>query len=172
MKTHRWLLLGSLLLLSNVIHAEGGCPPGLIPASGTDINSCIPIPPGYYSNQQTAQPQLPRPPPPEWATQWGAIATDKTKGVLGAVTGLSSKSEAQQAAMADCQAKGGSPCKLEVAYDNECATLAVGSKGYSINTGNTPDAASQLAIKTCSADGDDPACHVYYSACSLPQRIH
>jgi hypothetical protein len=171
MKVCHFLLFGLLLLLGRMAHAEGGCPPGMIPASGTDINSCVPIPPGYYNNQQQAQPQPPPPPPPQWATRWGAIATDKTKGVLGAVTGLPSKSDAQQAAMDDCRTKGGSPCKLEIAYDNECATLAVGSKGYSINTGNTADAANQLAMKTCSADGKDLDCHVYYSACSLPQRI-
>jgi hypothetical protein len=100
----------------------------------------------------------------------GAIATDEPKGVLGAVTGVPNKSEAQQAALADCRAKGGSPCKLEIAYDNECAALVVGQKDYSINTGATADAANQLAMKTCSADGD-AKCHVYYSACSLPVRI-
>lgn len=170
MKSCRWFLLGFLLLVSNAIQAEDGCPAGLIPASGANINSCVPIPPGYYGNQQQAQPQT-LTPLPRWVSQWGAIATDKVNGILGAATGLSTKTEAQQAAMVDCRAKGGAPCKLEITYDNECATLAVGSKGYSINTGSTADAANQLAIKTCSADGDDPDCHVYYSACSLPQRI-
>ncbi|TPG11785.1 DUF4189 domain-containing protein [Rhodanobacter glycinis] len=171
MKACRFLLFGLLLLLGRVVHAEGGCPPGMIPASGTDINSCVPVPPGYYRNQQQAQPQLPLPPPPQWVTRWGAIATDAIKGIVGAVTGLSSKNEAQQAAMADCRAKGGSLCKLEIAYDNECVTLAADSMGYSINTGNTVDAANQLAMKTCSAIGEHLDCHVYYSACSLPVRI-
>jgi hypothetical protein len=173
MKAYRFLLFGLLLLLGNMVHAEGNCPPGYYPIGAPSgqggPQGCAPIP-GYNNSQQLTQPQ-PLIPPQQWATRWGAIATDKVKGILGAVTGLSSKSEAQQAAMADCQAKGGSPCKLEIAYDNECAALAVGNKGYSINTGNTADAANQLAIKTCTADGDDLSCHIYYSTCSLPQRI-
>jgi len=162
------LLFGLLMFSAGVVHADGECPPGMFatnPAGTQGPVSCAPIP-GY--DQQQGQQQTPQP-PPQWASRWGAIATDEPKGVLGAVTGLSSKSEAQQAALADCHAKGGAPCKLEIAYDNECAALVVGKKDYSINTGATASAANQLAMKTCSADGD-PSCHVYYSACSLPAR--
>lgn len=171
MKACCWLLFGLLILLCGRVHAEGGCPPGMIPAGGTDINSCVPIPPGYYNNQQQAQPQLPLPPPPaQWASQWGAIATDKVKGIIGAVTGLSSKSEAQQAAMANCQAKGGSPCKFEIAYDNECAVLVVGDNGYNVSADVTLDKAVQFGMKICT-DAKNTNCHVYYSACSLPERV-
>lgn len=169
MKTNCWLLLGLLLLLNSVVHAENGCPPGMIPANGTDINSCVPIPPGYYQNQQQQQPQPSRP-PPQWATRWGAIATDSVKGVLGAVTGLSSKSEAQQAAMADCLAKGGSPCKLEVAYDNECAAMVVGDDVYNVGADTTLEKAVQYGMKLCTG-ANHTNCHVYYSACSLPVQI-
>ena len=174
MKVTHWVLVGVLLLVSNIAHAEDGCPEGFLPSSAAPSQqapvACRPIP-DYSTDQQQEQPQLPPPPPPQWARRWGAIATDKIRGVLGAVTDLSSKSEAQQAAVVDCLAKGGSPCKLEIAYDNECVTLAVGSKGYSIKTGDTADAANQRAIKTCSGNGEDLNCQVYYSACSLAQRI-
>ncbi len=163
----KYFLTLGLLLLANMAIAEDGCPPGMIPANGTNINSCVPIPVGYYSNQQQAQPQ---PPPPRWARRWGAIATDEPKGVLGTATGMASRSDAEQSAIANCQAKGGAPCRLEIAYDNECVALVVSSKDYSINTGDTENAANQLAMKTCGSDGD-PNCHVYYSACSLPARI-
>ena len=166
MKTGRWPLVGLLLLFGTAVHAENGCPSGMIPANGTNINSCVPIPPGYYSDQQQA-----KPPPPQWKSQWGAIASDAPKGILGTATDMASRSEAGQLAQADCQAKGGAPCKLEITYDNECVTLAVGSKGYSINTGNTAETANKLAITTCSADGDDSECRVYYSDCSLPVQI-
>jgi hypothetical protein len=163
----RWLYFGLLLLSVNLVHAEGECPLGMFPTNPSGAQGpvgCAPIP-GYAQPQQAHQQQ----PPPQWVRRWGAIATDSVKGVLGTATGLSSKSEAQQESMADCHAKGGSPCKFEIAYDNECAAMVVGNKGYSINTGDTADAANQLAMKTCSADGD-PKCHVYYSACSLPVR--
>lgn len=170
MKGYRWLLFGLLLLLGNVVHAEGGCPPGLIPASGTDINSCVPIPPGYYSNQQQALPQPPPPPISRWASRWGAIATDGPGGHLGVATNLASKGDAEQIAVTDCQAKGGSPCAIEVAYDNECAAMVVGHTEHSSNAAATLDEAIHLGMLTCNKAGDTN-CHVYYSACSLPARV-
>ncbi|OOG47804.1 DUF4189 domain-containing protein [Rhodanobacter sp. C01] len=169
MKDYRCLLFGLLLLLGKMAHAEGGCPPGMIPASGTDINSCVPIPPGYYNNQQQAQPQPP-PPPPQWTSQWGAIATDGPGGHLGVATNLSSKDDAEQVAITDCQAKGGVPCAIEVAYDNECAAMVVGHTEHSSNAAASLDEAIHLGMLTCNNAGDTN-CHVYYSACSLPVRI-
>lgn len=168
MKDFRLLIIGLLLLGSGVIHAEGECPPGMFPTNPPGTQGpvgCAPIP-GYNENQQQNQ----QPPPQIWESRWGAIATDEPKGILGAAAGLPTKIDAQRAAMIDCQAKGGAPCKLEIAYDNECAALVAGSKDYSINTGPTADAANQLAMKTCSSGGDT-ACHVYYSSCSLPVRV-
>jgi hypothetical protein len=100
----------------------------------------------------------------------GAIATDGVKGSLGTTTGMANREQAEKTAMSDCKAKGGSKCKLDVAYDNECAAMVVGNKGYSVNAASTVDADSQIAMKICGADGDT-SCHVYYSACSLPVRI-
>lgn len=169
MKTCRILLFGLLLLLGSVVHAEGGCPPGMIPASGTDINSCVPIPPGYYSNQQHAQPQLPPPPPPQWVTRWGAIATDGPGGHLGVAANVSSKSDAEQTAITDCQAKGGTDCKIETWYSNGCAAMVMGDSGHISNNAGTLGEAIQKGMKVCGAT--DTNCHVYYSACSLPVRI-
>lgn len=165
MKSCRWLWWG-LLLLGGTVHAEGGCPPGLIPANGTNINSCVPIPPGYYNNQRLARPQ---PPPPRWATRWGAIATDGPKGSLGTASGLSNKSDAERVSLADCRAKGGTQCKVDIAYDNECAAVIVGDGGYNTPTAATVDKAVEIGINTCSTATTN--CHVYYSACSLPIRI-
>lgn len=169
MKGYHWLLFGLLLFMATVAHAEGGCPPGMIPASGTDINSCIPIPPGYYNNQQQVQPQ-PQPPPPQWTSRWGAIATDGPGGHLGVATNLSSKDDAEQVAITDCQAKGGAPCAIEVAYDNECAAMVVGHTEHSSNAAASLDEAIHLGMLTCNNAGDTN-CHVYYSACSLPVRV-
>lgn len=146
--------------------AEGGCPPGMLPASGTDISSCAPAPPGYYRTQ----PQPLPPPPPLWASRWGAIATYAPTGVLGSSENLPSKDQAEQAALADCKAKGGLNCKVDIAYGNECAAVVVGDKGYNVNPGATADLASERGIKICAEDGGK-GCHVYYSACSLPKRI-
>lgn len=172
MKAFRWLVFGLLLLLGGVAHAEGNCPPGYYPIGAPPgqggPQGCAPIP-GDNNNPQQMQPQ-PLPPPPQWTSQWGAIATDGPGGHLGAATNLSSKSDAEQVAITDCRAKGGSPCAIEVAYDNECAAMVVGHTEHSSNAAATLDEAIHLGMLTCNNAGDTN-CHVYYSACSLPQRI-
>ncbi len=170
MKSSRWLLFGLFLLLNNIVHVEGSCPSGYHPIGAPQGQAgpqgCAPIP-GYNNNQQEMRPQ---PPPPKWISQWGAIATNKVKGILGAATGLSSKSQAKQVAMADCQAKGGSPCKFEIAYDNECAVLVVGDNGYNVSADVSLDKAIRFGMDICT-EAKNTNCHVYYSACSLPVRI-
>lgn len=170
MNLSSWLFLGFLLFTTGVLHAEGECPPGMFPTNPSGAQGpvgCAPIP-GYNQQQQQAQPQQ-HAPPPQWATQWGAIATDSANGALGAVTGLPSKSQAQQSAMADCQTKGGAQCKLQVTYDNECAAMVVGNKIFNVGAAENVDKAIQLGMAKCRET--DTNCHVYYSACSLPVRI-
>lgn len=162
------LFFGLLLLLSsNVVHAEGNCPPGYYPIGAPPgqqgPQSCAPIP-EYINNQQQAQP-----PPPQWASRWGAIVTDSVKGSLGAVTGLPSKGDAQRTALTDCANKGGLACNIDVVYGNECAVMVVGKSGYNFAADASMDKATESAMQTCSAA--DTNCHVYYSDCSLPIRI-
>jgi hypothetical protein len=150
-----------------VLHAEGGCPAGMIPYSGTDISSCGPMPPGYY---QQLPSQAPTASPLRWESRWGAIATDGTKGILGAATDAADKLSAEKKAMADCLAKGGLACKIQVSYANGCAAMIVGNRGFSTANGSTEDEAIRKSTKICSADGDT-GCRIYYIACSHPQRI-
>lgn len=163
--TTRRLLIIMLLLVGGLVHAEGGCPPGQIPHSGTDLSSCGPIPPGYYNNQTPAQP-----PPPQWASQWGAIATYEPNGSLGTTTNMPSQRQAEQTALMDCQSMHGSICKIQLSYHNQCAAMIVSDKGFNTGSAATADQAIQRGMKICK-DSGDPNCHVYYSACSLPQRI-
>jgi len=168
--TLRWLLIGLLLLAAGAVHAEGECPPGMFPTNPPGTQgpvSCAPIP-GYNNNQQQTQQQTP--PPPRWISQWGAIAVDARDGSLGTSTNMISKNEAEQAALAVCQSKGGLLCKVNLSYDNECAVLVVGATGYNVSANVTLDKAIQHAMKVCGADGDK-TCQVYYSACSLPVQI-
>lgn len=154
-----------LLCLSIKVHAENGCPPGMIPYSGTDINSCGPIPSGYYQgNQGQTQPGV------RWLSKWGAIATDGVHGILGTKIKANSRQEAEEEATSDCKSKGGVDCKLQVVYSNGCGALVTGNSGFSTSYGNSVEEATEKAIKICSSDGDD-GCHLYYSACSPPQQI-
>lgn len=163
----RHLLLSFLLavtefLWGGLVHAEGGCPPGSFPIGGRSVAACAPIP--GYGNQQA--PQLPV---PQWERRWGAIATDAPKGVIGVTVDKQSKREASEAAIGDCQQQGGVNCKIDVAYDNQCAVLIVGAKGYNTPNAPTVEEATELGMKTCREAGSTN-CRVLYSACSRPVR--
>lgn len=163
MKAYRLLFLGLLSLTGNEAIAQTACPPGMTPYG---VGVC-----GYDNSQQQRsptqqQPQPPRP-PQQWASRWGAIATYEPNGSLGAATNMASKDEAEQSALADCQSKHGSTCKLEVAYSNGCGVLVGSNTGYVVTTNATLDGAIQAGMKTC-ADSGYIDCRVYYSACSLP----
>ncbi|MCA8064051.1 DUF4189 domain-containing protein [Burkholderia sp. AU38729] len=160
------LLALSFSLFNHVTaRAQVACPPGMIPyGTGTDQSVCG-ADPGYQS------PSAPPPPLVKWAERWGAIATYEPAGVLGQATGMASKSDAVNTAMSECQKRGGgSNCKLDIWYSNQCVAMVVSDKGYNTSTGVTTDFAAQKGMKTCTASGD-PNCHVYYSACSMPERI-
>ncbi len=166
--TYRLITKASLLLGLIIFDAAHAQQPGVdcAPVQGQGWQGCAPLNNG--STQQAPQ-QQPSQPPPRWMDQWGAIATDEPKGILGAATGLSSKLEAQQSALADCAGKGGAPCKLEIAYNNQCAALVVGDKVYNTSSAATIQQASQSGMDRCSKVSTN--CHVYYSACSMPVRI-
>lgn len=76
---------------------------------------------------------------------------------------------AVDSALEDCKAKGGKTCKLEVAYDNECAAVVVGSDSYNVTADPTLKGAINSGTDTCRSAGST-GCHTYYLACSLPVR--
>ena len=162
----RWLLIVGLLSLSGSALAEGGCPSGMIPYSGTDISSCGPIPVGYYSDSNGISKSVE--PPASWMTTWGAIAADAASASLGTVVGMSSEQEARRAALAQCRAKGGEKCEVDLAYHNQCAVMILGNKTYNTASAQTIERATLLGMKTCNVD--DTNCRVYYSDCSLARR--
>lgn len=108
-------------------------------------------------------------PGPSWATRWGAIAVDDSVGTFGGVEGLTSKRQAQRAAIADCKRHGGKKCKISIAYYNQCGVLA-SSDTYSITTsGPSMDETTQRAINACSKKSQN--CKPYYGGCSYPERV-
>ena len=163
----RWVLIACLSSASVAAYAEGGCPDGQYPASGQGWQACYPIP-GYGQGQEASVQQTP---PPQWKNAWGAIATAFTpKAVLGSSADLSTRDEAEQAALENCRAKGGANCKIEIAYGNQCAVVVVGHPSYGVFTADTLDSASKKGMKAC-MDGGNTSCRVLYSACSLPRRF-
>ena len=160
------LLMMAGLLWNGVVHAEGGfCPPGTIDHNNGKAAAivCSPIP--GYGQQQAPQQSAPR-----WESRWGAIATDGPNDALGVAIDKRSKREASQVAMRDCQSKGGVNCKIDIAYDNQCAAVVVGDGAYNVGNAPTVDQAVASGVKTC-RDGGFTNCRSYYTACSLPARI-
>lgn len=151
-----------LLGFSGAVSAQG-CPAG-IPSAGNP--GCIPpdrTNSPYYQNGST-QPT----PGGRWKTRWGAFVLDQKTG-LGTSSGMSSKRAAQGVAMADCLAKGGTRCKVELVYSNQCGVLIEGDRGYNTAAADTVEQATGIGMKTC--ESIDKNCKLYFSECSQAQFV-
>lgn len=120
--------------------------------------------------QRVDQQQMASPPAPQWAPRWGAIATDEPHGILGTSGNEISQQAAEEAALANCKAKGGSPCKLEIPYSNGCIAFTVSDSGYNAAADTKIEIASQKGMITCQEAGASN-CRTYYTACSPPVRV-
>lgn len=153
-----------LLLLPLKVMAEGGCPPGMVPAQGNNLQSCMPIPPGY-------QPQPPPPPPPppvphdETRQTWGALAADATGGTFGAAVQAQSEDDAREAAVSDCRFYGGVGCRATRTFHNECLAVVTHDTTEVYGTGTTEDVAVGIGMNQCQKDHRN-GCTVIYAACS------
>jgi Domain of unknown function (DUF4189) len=161
MRFHRLLamiLIGySSSVCAQFAPPQGGCPPGM----HLQGFSCV-----YDQASPTTAP-----PGEQWATRWGAIAIGSTAsgGGVGVSTGMKSKRKAEAAAIKQCKnTGGGSACKA-FAYHDQCAVVAWGAQSYTVQSAESIEIASELAIRDCSAKTAD--CQVFYSGCSLPERI-
>lgn len=160
------LLTVGLLFISSSAWAQQ-CPPGIAHGTPGCIPPDNPASPLYQPNEPVAPPMI-------WADRWGAIAIAPhsaagNSGVVGASVGLSSRGEARKVAMAECRAKRGEGCKIELAYFNQCAVIVWGDNGYLTQGAATVGEASRLGIKECSKH--DVNCQIYYSNCSMAERV-
>ena len=156
------------LLASGWAQAEQGCAPGFFPG-GTQPNgpTCVPIP-GYGTTNNTTPPSISTP-SPQWATRWGAIAIDETNSGVGVSVSMSSKRKAEKAAMKECRAKGGSSCRINLAYHNQCAVIAWGDTQASVLGASTIQEASAIAMEDCGKHTSN--CRIYYADCSYAERV-
>lgn len=153
------VLLAVFSVFSAVVHAESGCPAGMVPHSGTSTTSCAPIPQGPQGNVPSIN----------WASRWGAIASDGKRGAVGAVTSQASKNDARKAAIAECEARGGHNCKVETTYRNQCLVVVSGRSKSNNVTAESIERATQIGMESCEKR-EDSNCRVYYSGCSFPER--
>ena len=158
----RIVLAGLLMGFAGAAYAQ--CPAGIPPSP----NCAPPDAPGWRHNLPATGGDTPRP-PPRWQSTWGAIAADGVNAKLGTATGIASKQDAEEIALAQCRERGGQDCIVDISYSDQCAVLVTGDKNYSVQTAASIERAAELAMKRCNSS--DTGCRVYYSDCSLPVRI-
>lgn len=117
-----------------------------------------------YENANDVQAALP---PYRWVDLWGAIAIDPDTGQAGTPADMESESAAIRAAMHDCSAKGATGCRLRITYHNQCAAVAWGPRGNGVGSGPEPDAAQEMAMKSC----EDTTCKIVYSNCTYQRKV-
>lgn len=157
------LLLLCLTGFSGMLHAEQGCPPGMIPQGGQGATSCRPIP--GYNQGGAAQPGGPS---IAWVSRWGAIAMDTQETRVSAASrDRASKEEAVKAAMKGCLDQGAKQCEIISAYANGCVALASSETRFGV-AARTNTAEAESAAKT---QCQDAKCQIIYSNCSQPKII-
>lgn len=158
----RILAFTVLLGLSAAAWAEQGCPDGMYPGGRQPGPICIPIP-GLGGGIQ-------QPPTPLWEDRWGAIATDSVNGTAGFATNQRSKYLAEATALTQCRQSDNSACRVILVYANQCAVLVTSSDSHLVESGKTIEEATAKAMSECHEAGVE--CSVYYSACTLSQRVN
>lgn len=153
----------AILLFSMNANAEGGCPPGQLPAqSNGSMASCVPIP------QDNPEPQKARP-TGKWLKTWGAIAGDDEDD-FGVSTGKLSKTEAESDAMDKCKSTSKGKCSIITAYENQCIAVAEPNRtGHIIRpiaSGPSIEETKNRAIATCQKDNPGSQCTIGYSDCT------
>ncbi|WP_434032051.1 DUF4189 domain-containing protein [[Pseudomonas] boreopolis] len=142
------------------------CGPGTTPSPAGPGGQvpCIPI--SDYSGSGSSG--------PTYATRWGAFAiSDENK--IGLAGGMPSKGKAKKAAIEHCIAKGGTNCKLLVAYYNQCAVVLAGKEtdgrvATMYSHAATLEEASESGLKYC-AEGGLSECKIYFSDCSYAELV-
>lgn len=147
------------------------CPAG-IPAGNNPL--CLPPdnPNSPYHQPDSGASAAPSTPAIRWADRWGAIAVDKSQQSVGIGVSemMTSERKAKASAIGDCRAKGGTQCKVVLAYYNQCGVLVAGDAGYTSMGSSTAEKAAKLGMEQCVKTGLSN-CRVYYSACSFPERV-
>lgn len=157
---------GKIVLTLSMLALSGSALAQRCPQGTPNTPNCIPPdhPASPYANP--TQPPVRR---MIWADRWGAIAFDSTNGGVGTASGMTSKRKAEEAAMAECGAKGGGGCWVELAYYNQCAVIAWGKTYATTASAPTIEQASARAVHTCGLKSD--GCEIVYKNCSMAERI-
>lgn len=131
------------------------CPPGSILQKGNGWEGCTPPPPPSSSGQ--------------WADRWGAIATDPNGG-FGSAVGERSKRKATTYAVNACKNSGGTNCRVNLTYYNQCASVVIGSESYFVQSAASEELAIANGMRRCQES--DKGCEPKYSDCSPAEKVN
>lgn len=153
-------------LVSVPASAQSVCGPGTTPSPAGPGGPvpCIPI--SDYSGGNSSG--------PTYATRWGAFAiSDENK--IGMASGMAGKGKAKKAAIEHCVAKGGTNCRLLVAYYNQCAAVLAGNEADGrvvtmYSNAATLDEVAERGLKYCADEGLS-GCKIYFSDCSYAELV-
>lgn len=155
-----------LLVACMQAKSEGQCPDGYYqsPEPEKGVINCLPRSTAVDGEQSNDG--------PHWEGRWGAISFDfgRSNVGLGVSVAATSKRRAKNEALANCRAKGGTDCRINLIYDNQCAVV-IAASGYSRSHGGpTVEITAKRGIQICEEAGFSD-CQVYYKACSLPEQV-
>ena len=165
------LAVAMLFAIGSPVRAENGCPYGYTPwrIPVTSQMDCVAMP--ESDDPDTGGPSSPS--RPVYADRWGAVAIGSTAagGGVGFTANQHSQSAAKRRAIQQCMATGGGDiCRSKVlAYHNQCVAVSWGTHSYSVNSAPTLELAAADAHRDCGESTDN--CRLFYSACSMSERI-
>lgn len=158
----KWLLVVASGFCGNVL--AQGCPVGISSASNP---GCIP-PDQSNSPCHQSGGASGNAPAGQWEKRWGAFVIDDKVG-LGVSKNMPNKQMAQTAAIDDCVQKGGTQCKIQLVYSNQCGVIIEGDKTYNAARAPTVEKAKEIGLDVCRRS--DKNCQVYFSDCSYPALV-
>ncbi|MBV5260077.1 DUF4189 domain-containing protein [Synechococcus moorigangaii CMS01] len=140
--------------------------PGVTPPVNGE-NPTNPNPPTNPTPQTPTPPDPQEPPatPPTTGALFGAIAFSEATGEYGYVIDVATQTEAEQAAVEDCEffAESGD-CQALVWFSNACGAIAMGPEAYGSGWGEDIATAEAAAVDVCSDFGS--GCEVVDSICT------
>ena len=163
-------LLWATLAPVGTAHAQYVCMPGTHSTTGAwevpNSSFCAPDENQDNSGEDRSTDDEAPAPEPVWETRWGAISTGA--GSFGTALGYPSEQAARSRATLECQAQSnGMPCRVKLAFNNQCAALAGGDTGSIAFSSATVERAKDLAVTNCAKHTSN--CRIVYSGCSLPE---
>lgn len=153
-------------LVSGSVLAQTACPVGVPPGDPR----CGPSPTWHPNSPASEAESAPEARVIErWEVldhRFGAIALDPA-GFYGASHGETSQREADAQAISNCEAKGGTSCRVIGSHRNGCSTLAWGRGKASADYGSTSEISERNALRVCE-ELAGAVCEVIETVCSPP----